>query len=142
VAFDLNQSQADLELRLVDTVRISRITGTPDLDPHTGQPGETPTTVVYEGPGAVLSTHGQIVFAQILETDWASQSAAWYQLITPLAAEAARPGDQVEVTASAAPSAATVGRVWLADAATQVSTWEIARVTRLTEQPNPADALS
>jgi hypothetical protein len=131
---DLAAAQADLEARLVDTIRVTRVTGQPDLDPHTGLPGETPTDLIYEGDGALLSTHGQIVFAQLLGIDWASEGSSWYQLLLPLAAPTLEAGDLVEVTAQAAASGAAGGRVWLADEPTQVSSWEIARVTRLEER--------
>ena len=131
---DLAAAQADLEARLVDTIRVTRVTGQPTLDPHTGQPGEIPTDLIYEGVGALLSTHGQIAAAQLLGTDWASEGSSWYQLILPLAAPTLQSGDLVEVTAQAAQTGAAEGRVWLADEPTQVSTWEIARVTRLEER--------
>lgn len=47
---------------LVDTIEIFR-PGPEILDPNTGEPGQTPTSMVYEGPGAVLFTHGQIVMS-------------------------------------------------------------------------------
>ncbi|MET7492793.1 DUF6093 family protein [Streptomyces sp900116325] len=60
VPVDLSQARADLEAQLTDTVRISRTAGQPVLDPVTGGARPDPDHVVYEGPGAVLSTHGQI----------------------------------------------------------------------------------
>ncbi|MFD5064547.1 DUF6093 family protein [Streptomyces sp. NPDC058394] len=93
---DLAQARAALEAQLTDTVRISRTAGQPELDPETGEPGQTPTRVLYE-PGAALSTHGQIVLAQVLGTDWLSQGSSWYRLVTPVTAPIALPGDLVEV---------------------------------------------
>lgn len=81
---DLSQAKADLEAQLTDTMRIFRTAGQPVLDPVTGEPGPAPTTVVYEGPGAVLSTHGQIVLGQVLGQDWLSEGSAWYRLVTPV----------------------------------------------------------
>ncbi|MFE7794517.1 DUF6093 family protein [Streptomyces sp. NPDC057460] len=94
---DLSQARANLEAQLTDTVRISRTAGQPVLDPVTGEPGQTPTTVVYDGPGAVLSTHGQIVLGQVLGQDWLSEGSAWYRLVTPVSAPVALLGDLVEV---------------------------------------------
>jgi len=131
---DLTAARADLEALLVDTIRVTRVTGQPALDPHSGQPGETPADLIYEGAGALLSTHGQIAAAQLLGVDWASVGSSWYQLLLPLAAPALQSGDLVEVTGQAAQTGAAQGRVWLADEPTQVSTWEIARVTRLEER--------
>jgi hypothetical protein len=129
---DIAQARNDLEALLTDTVRISRTAGQPALDPVTGEPGETPTSVVYEGAGAVLSSHGQIVVAQILGFDWLSEGAAWYRLVTPTAAPVAMPGDLVEVITEGADG--RTGRTWLAEDATEASTVEICRTTRLTER--------
>jgi hypothetical protein len=129
---DIAQARNDLEALMTDMVRISRTAGQPVLDPVTGEPGETPTSVVYEGPGAVLSSHGQIVVAQILGFDWLSEGAAWYRLVTPTAAPVAMPGDLVEVITEGADG--RTGRTWLAEDATEASTVEICRTTRLTER--------
>ncbi|MFB7571838.1 DUF6093 family protein [Streptomyces sp. NPDC056165] len=129
---DIAQARNDLEALMTDTVRVSRTAGQPVLDPVTGEPGETPTSVVYEGPGAVLSSHGQIVVSQILGFDWLSEGAAWYRLVTPVGAPVAMPGDLVEVTAVGADG--RTGRIWLAEDATEASTVEICRTTRLTER--------
>lgn len=128
---DLSQARTDLEAQLTDTVRISRTAGQPVLDPTTGEPGQTPTSVVYEGPGAVLSTHGQIVLGQVLGTDWLSEGSAWYRLVTPVTAPIALPGDLVEVVTE---TGGLAGRTWLADDATEASTVEICRSTRLMER--------
>ncbi|MFB7323394.1 DUF6093 family protein [Streptomyces sp. NPDC056190] len=129
---DIAQARNDLEALMTDTVRVSRTAGQPELDPVTGEPGETPTSVVYEGPGAVLSSHGQIVVSQILGFDWLSEGAAWYRLVTPVGAPVAMPGDLVEVTTVGADG--RTGRIWLAEDATEASTVEICRTTRLTER--------
>ncbi|MET9412115.1 DUF6093 family protein [Streptomyces sp. NPDC002935] len=129
---DIEQARNDLEALLTDTVRISRTAGQPVLDPDSGEPGETPTSVVYEGAGAVLSSHGQIVVAQILGFDWLSEGAAWYRLVTPTATPVAMPGDLVEVITEGADG--RTGRTWLAEDATEASTVEICRTTRLTER--------
>ncbi|WP_330248223.1 MULTISPECIES: DUF6093 family protein [unclassified Streptomyces] len=99
---DPSQARADLEAQLTATVRISRTAGQPVLDPVTGEPGQTPTTVVYDGPGAVLSTHGQIVPGQVLGTDWLSEGSAWYRLVTPVTAPIVLVGDLVEVVSPGA----------------------------------------
>ncbi|MFF7171602.1 DUF6093 family protein [Streptomyces sp. CA-210063] len=124
--YDTTTRQAELEALMVDTVRISR--------PRTGGDGASSPDTVYEGPGALLSTHGQLLVTQILGVDWAGESAAWYQLLTPLASPPAEPGDHVTVVAAANETAAFEGRTWYAEARTQASTWELARVTRLDEQ--------
>jgi hypothetical protein len=86
---------------------------------------------VYEGPGAVLSTHGQIVLQQVLGVDWLSEGSAWYRLVKPVWAPIALPGDLVEVVTETGGLAV---RVWLADDDTEASTVEICRSTRLTER--------
>ncbi|MGW4047815.1 DUF6093 family protein [Streptomyces sp. NPDC004721] len=129
---DIGQARNDLEALMTDTVRVFRTAGQPELDPVTGEPGATPTSVVYEGPGAVLSSHGQIVVSQILGFDWLSEGAAWYRLVTPVGAPVAMPGDLVEVITVGADG--RTGRTWLAEDATEASTVEICRTTRLTER--------
>jgi hypothetical protein len=59
---------------LVDTVRITRPTGTPQLDPSTGLLGSVPAESVYEGPGAVLSGHGQVTAQHVLGREWLDDS--------------------------------------------------------------------
>lgn len=134
---DLMQARADLEAQLTDTVRISRTAGQPVLDPLTGEPGQTPTSVVYEGAGAVLSTHGQIVLGQVLGTDWLSEGSAWYRLVTPVTAPIALRGDLVEVVTE---TGGLAGRTWLADEVTEASTVEICRCTMLTERVTTASS--
>ncbi|MGW3246576.1 DUF6093 family protein [Streptomyces sp. NPDC001070] len=134
---DLEQARADLEALLTDMVRISRTAGQPVLDPVTGEPGQTPTSVVYEGPGAVLSTHGQIVLQQVLGIDWLSEGSAWYRLVTPVSAPIAQRGDLVEVVTEVGGLA---GRTWLADEVTEASTLEICRSTMLTERVTTASS--
>jgi hypothetical protein len=125
MAIDFAAKRAELEALLTDQVKVTRQSGTA---------GAPAATTVYEGPGALLSTHGQIVVREMVGTDWLSESSAWYQLLTPLTAPVFEPGDLVEVTASADGSSATRGRIWFVEARTQASTWELARVTRLDEQ--------
>ncbi|GAA1353564.1 DUF6093 family protein [Streptomyces beijiangensis] len=134
---DIPATIAQLEGLLVDTVRISRLSGAP-IDPDTGEPVRE---IVYEGQGALLSTHGQITATQMTGVDWAGESAAWYQLLTPLTAPVAEPGDQVEVIGAADTTSVAVGRLWYAEARTQASTWEVVRVTRLDEQGGSVGAM-
>ncbi|MFB7424738.1 DUF6093 family protein [Streptomyces hydrogenans] len=127
---DLEQVRAALEALMTDTVRVRRLTG--EADPEDGAPV---WATVYEGAGALLSTHGQIVIRQLLGTDWLGEASAWYQLMTPLTAPVADPGDQVQVISEDEQSAsAFVGRTWFVEARTQASTVEVVRVTRLDEQ--------
>ncbi|MFD6343613.1 DUF6093 family protein [Streptomyces roseolus] len=125
---DLAQVRADLEALMTDTVRVRRLTG--ESDPADGAPV---WATVYEGAGALLSTHGQIVVRQLLGTDWLGEASAWYQLMTPLTGPVADPGDQVQVI-SGDEQSAFVGRTWFVEARTQASTVEVVRVTRLDEQ--------
>ncbi|MQY11455.1 hypothetical protein SRB5_15730 [Streptomyces sp. RB5] len=112
---------------MTDTVRVRRLIGT-DI---TGAPA---WTTIYEGVGALLSTHGQIVVSQLSGVDWLGEASAWYQLMTPLSAPVADPGDQVQVVTAAAETAAFEGRTWFVEARTQAATVEVVRVTRLDEQ--------
>ncbi|MEW1700354.1 DUF6093 family protein [Streptomyces sp. NPDC091278] len=127
MVIDLAKVRTDLEALMTDTVRVRRLTG--ESDPIDGSPV---WTTVYEGVGALLSTHGQIVVRQLLGSDWLGEASAWYQLMTPLTAPVADPGDQVQVISG--PDAAFEGRTWFVEARTQASTVEVVRVTRLDEQ--------
>ncbi|MFE0640145.1 DUF6093 family protein [Streptomyces sp. NPDC058877] len=123
---DLEQVRTDLENLMTDTVRVRRPTG--KTDPEDGAPV---WATIYEGAGALLSTHGQIVVRQLLGADWLGEASAWYQMMTPLSAPIADPGDQVGVIQGAEGFA---GRTWFVEARTQASTVEVVRVTRLDEQ--------
>ncbi|MEU3559670.1 DUF6093 family protein [Kitasatospora sp. NPDC006786] len=118
---------------MVDTVRISRPTGTPVLDVGTGLVGPTPTVTIWEGAGAVLSAHGLAAVEHLVGGRWLEDNASWYGLVTPLAAPLPQRGDLVTVTATKAPTAGTVGRTWQALDPGEASTVEVARITRLDE---------
>jgi len=87
--------------------------------------------VVYEGPGALLSTHGQIVLGHALGADWLSEGSAWYRLVTPVSAPITQRGELVEVVTE---TGGLAGRTWLADDVTEASTLEICRSTMLQER--------
>ncbi|MFE6186506.1 DUF6093 family protein [Streptomyces sp. NPDC056465] len=123
---DLEQVRTDLENLMTDTVRVRRPTG--ETAPEDGAPV---WATIYEGAGALLSTHGQIVVRQLLGADWLGEASAWYQLMTPLSAPVADPGDQVEVVEG---DQGFAERTWFVEARTQTSTVEVVRVTRLDEQ--------
>ncbi|MFC8895794.1 DUF6093 family protein [Streptomyces cinereoruber] len=123
---DLEQVRTDLENLMTDTVRVRRPTG--ETAPEDGAPV---WATIYEGAGALLSTHGQIAVRQLLGADWLGEASAWYQLMTPLSAPVADSGDQVEVVGG---DQGFAGRTWFVEARTQASTVEVVRVTRLDEQ--------
>ncbi|MFJ4412983.1 DUF6093 family protein [Streptomyces sp. NPDC088925] len=120
---DMETLRADLDALMTGRVRIRRLG---QADAVTGDP-EYQT--VYDGRGALLSTHGQLLVKEILGVDILGESSAWYQLLTPLGAPTALVGDQVHVD-----EGEFEGRTWYAEATTQVSTTELVRVTRLDEQ--------
>ncbi|WP_316521134.1 DUF6093 family protein [Kitasatospora brasiliensis] len=122
---------------MVDTVRISRPTGTPVLDVDTGLVGPTPTTTIWEGIGAVLSAHGLAAVEHLVGGRWLEDNASWYGLVTPLSAPLPQRGDLVTVTAAKESTAGTVGRVWQALDPGEASTVEVARITRLDEVVAP-----
>ncbi|MEU3566863.1 DUF6093 family protein [Kitasatospora sp. NPDC036755] len=122
---------------MVDTVRISRPTGTPVLDVRTGLVGPTPTTTIWEGAGAVLSAHGLAAVEHLVGGRWLEDNASWYGLVTPLSAPLPQRGDLVTVTTTKAPTAGTVGRTWQALDPGEASTVEVARITRLDEVVAP-----
>ncbi|MCZ4098297.1 MULTISPECIES: DUF6093 family protein [unclassified Streptomyces] len=135
---DPEEVRQHLEAKLlVDTVRISRPTGTPVLDPLTGLVGPTPAQVIYEGRGAVLSGHGQVAAEGIVGRQWLDDTVSWYRLLTPLAAPVPDRYDQVAVTAAASATAATAGRTWQVLDPSEASTVEVVRVTRLDEITPP-----
>ncbi|MFJ3219976.1 DUF6093 family protein [Kitasatospora sp. NPDC086801] len=118
---------------MVDTVRISRPTGTPVLDVETGLVGPTPTAKVWEGSGAVLSAHGLAAVEHLVGGRWLEDNASWYGLVSPLSAPLPQRGDLVTVVAAKEPTAGTVGRTWQALDPGEASTVEVARITRLDE---------
>ncbi|MFJ4684713.1 DUF6093 family protein [Streptomyces sp. NPDC088789] len=122
---------------LVDTVRITRPTGTPQLDLETGLLGPVPAEVVYEGKGAVLSGHGQVTAQHVLGREWLDDTVSWYRLLTPVAAPVPARYDRVEVVAAAGGRGATANRVWQVLDPSEASTVEIVRVTRLDEITPP-----
>lgn len=122
---------------LVDTVRVTRPTGTAMLDPDTGLLGPVPADVVYEGPGAVLSGHGQVAAEGIVGRQWLDDTVSWYRLLTPLSAQVPARYDRVEVTLARSGTAATVGRIWQVLDPAEASTVEVVRVTRLDEITPP-----
>jgi hypothetical protein len=122
---------------LVDTVRITRPTGTPQLDLSTGLLGSVPAESVYEGPGAVLSGHGQVTAQHVLGREWLDDTVSWYRLLTPISAPVPVRYDRVEVVAAAGEHAATANRVWQVLDPSEASTVEIVRVTRLDEITPP-----
>ncbi|MFJ6781216.1 DUF6093 family protein [Streptomyces yangpuensis] len=122
---------------LVDTVRITRPTGTAPLDPDTGLVGAVPVEAVYEGAGAVLSGHGQVTAEGIVGRQWLDDTVSWYRLLTPLGAPLPARYDRVEVTAAHSGSPATVGRIWQVLDPSEASTVELVRVTRLDEITPP-----
>ncbi|MET9318814.1 DUF6093 family protein [Streptomyces sp. NPDC003038] len=122
---------------LVDTVRITRPTGAAPLDLDTGLVGAVPVEAVYEGPGAVLSGHGQVTAEGIVGRQWLDDTVSWYRLLTPLGAPLPDRYDRVEVTAARSGSPATVGRIWQVLDPSEASTVELVRVTRLDEITPP-----
>ncbi|MER6131899.1 DUF6093 family protein [Streptomyces sp. NPDC001815] len=122
---------------LVDTVRITRPTGTPQLDAATGLLGPVPADMVYEGRGAVLSGHGQVTAQHVLGREWLDDTVSWYRLLTPVSAPVPARYDRVEVVAAAGEHAATGDRVWQVLDPSEASTVEIVRVTRLDEVTPP-----
>ncbi|WP_406738567.1 DUF6093 family protein [Streptomyces sp. NBC_00853] len=118
---------------LVDTVRITRPTGTAVLDPDTGLVGAVPVEAVYEGAGAVLSGHGQVTAEGIVGRQWLDDTVSWYRLLTPLGAPLPARYDRVEVITTRASDSATRGRLWQVLDPSEVSTVELVRVTRLDE---------
>ncbi|WP_172387347.1 DUF6093 family protein [Streptomyces sp. MNP-20] len=136
---DPEEIRKQLEAKLLlDTVRITRPIGTPKLDPATGLLGDTPAEAIYEGPGALLSGHGQVTAEGIVGKQWLDDTVSWYRLLTPLGAPVPARYDRVEVTVAHSGSAATGGRVWQVLDPAEASTVELVRVTRLDEITPPS----
>ncbi|MFI5545844.1 DUF6093 family protein [Streptomyces sp. NPDC051815] len=125
------------EALLVDTVSITRPTGTAPLDLDTGLVGAVPVEAVYEGPGAVLSGHGQVTAEGIVGRQWLDDTVSWYRLLTPLGAPLPARYDRVEVVTAHSGTPATAGRTWQVLDPSEASTVELVRVTRLDEITPP-----
>lgn len=131
---DLDAVRQNLETAvMVDKVKITRPTGSPQLDVATGLVGPVPADTVWEGNGAVLSAHGLATVEHLVGGRWLEDTASWYGLVTPLAAPTLQRGDLVTVLAAASPTAGTTGRTWQALDPGEASTVAVARVTRLDE---------
>ncbi|MCB8906780.1 MULTISPECIES: DUF6093 family protein [unclassified Streptomyces] len=136
---DPGEVRRELEGKLLlDQVRIVRPTGTPALDPDSGLLGGVPADVVYEGPGALLSGHGQVTAEGIVGRQWLDDTVSWYRLLTPLSAPVPARYDRVEVAIAHSGDAATGGRVWQVLDPSEASTVELVRVTRLDEITPPS----
>ncbi len=122
---------------MVDTVRIARPTGTAVLDVVTGLVGPVPAVTIWQGPGAVLSSHGLSTVEHLVGAKWVSDETSWYGLVTPLSAPLPQRGDRVEVVVAASPTAGTQGRTWQVLDPAEASTVEVARITRLDEITAP-----
>ncbi|MFE5296984.1 DUF6093 family protein [Streptomyces sp. NPDC056632] len=136
---DPEQVRAQLEATLlVDTVRVTRPTGSAPLDVETGLLGPEPADLVWEGPGAVLSGHGQVTAEGLVGRQWLDDTVSWYRLLTPIGTPVPERYDRVEVIAAKSADSATMGRRWQVLDPSEASTVELVRVTRLDEISGPA----
>ncbi|TQE33064.1 DUF6093 family protein [Streptomyces ipomoeae] len=126
------------DLVMGDTVRITRPSGPPVLNPDTGNLEEPPPQVVYEGPGAVLDdSAARGLTVPVAGQPWPDNPNTPYRLLTPADAPVAARDDEVTVTRAAYdPSLLT--RSWRCTQPGQASTLIAVRVTPLDENnPDP-----
>ncbi|MGV9891735.1 DUF6093 family protein [Streptomyces sp. NPDC003395] len=119
---------------LVDVVRITvPAHGAPVFNPDTGDLEYPDDDVLYEGPGAVQGT-GQTEMSATPDalTPWVTETKSRYQLLTPLAAPLAPKDAIVTVVQVHNPAnTALIGRSWICQDPSRVSTTEVVRKTPL-----------
>lgn len=120
---------------MVDTVRITRpATGDPVLDPATGRLTYPQPELLYEGPGAVLSSGapGGINALPSATLPWTEETMSPARLLTPLSAPIPARDDLVIVAAVHNPNnVALIGRRWFCQDPGRASTVEVVRITPL-----------
>ncbi len=120
---------------MLDTVRIERpVAGDPILDPATGQLGYPDPDIVYEGPGAVMSSGapGGINALPSATLPWTEETMSPARLYTPLEAPIPARDDLVQVVAVHSPAnTALIGRKWFVQDPGRASTVEVVRTTPL-----------
>jgi Family of unknown function (DUF6093) len=128
---------------MVDTVRIARpANGAPVLDSATGQLTYPEPTVVYEGPGAVISTGapGGINALPSATLPWTQETTSPARLMTPLTAPIPARDDLVTVVTVHNPTnAALIGRTWFCQDPGRASTVEVVRTTPLDMKQAPRE---
>lgn len=126
---------------LLDTIRIERpATGDPVLDPATGNLTYPEPELVYEGPGAVLSTGapGGINALPSATLPWVEETMSPARLLTPLTAPLPARDDLVTVVAVHNPAnTALIGRKWFCQDPGRASTLEAVRMTPLDMKQAP-----
>jgi len=126
---------------LLDTIRIERpATGDPVLDPATGNLTYPEPELVYEGPGAVLSTGapGGINALPSATLPWVEETMSPARLLTPLTAPLPARDDLVTVVAVHNPAnTALIGRKWFCQDPGRASTLEAVRTTPLDMKQAP-----
>lgn len=126
---------------MLDTVRIERPTaGDPVLDTATGRLTYPEPDLVYEGPGAVLSTGapGGINALPSSTLPWTEETTSPARLMTPLSAPIPARDDLVTVVTAHNPAnTALIGRKWFAQDPGRASTLEAVRITPLDMKQAP-----
>ncbi|MFD5878505.1 DUF6093 family protein [Streptomyces yangpuensis] len=137
---DLSSIGAWIEdLVMGDTVRISRASGPPVLNPTTGDLEPPPPQTIYEGIGAVLgSTNTPGIVAPVAGQPYPDDPKTAYRLLTPVSAPLADRDDTVHVL-HAAKDPSLTGRSWRCTQPGLVATVIAVRVTWLDEN-NPRGA--
>ncbi|MGS2592124.1 DUF6093 family protein [Streptomyces hebeiensis] len=129
---------------LIDTVRVTLPgVGAPVLNTDTGELEYPLGTVLYDGPGAVVSASGTTEHAAIPDAvqQWVQQTKLTYFLLTPLTAPIPPEHAVVTVTAVHDPKRTSLlGRTWTCAAPGMVSTVEVVRKTVLDQDRVSADA--
>jgi hypothetical protein len=128
---------------LLDTVRITLpANGAPVLNETTGQLEHPDGTVLYEGPGAVLSSAalGELPGIPDATQAWPGATKSRYRMLTPLDAPLAPKDAIVTVTAVRNPAnTALIGRSWICNDPSRVSTMEAVRMTVLDQNRVPGE---
>ncbi|WP_329127308.1 DUF6093 family protein [Streptomyces sp. NBC_01465] len=89
------------------------------FDPDTFE--QTPDTIIWEGPGAILPDHGADVTVRLTDGQGTSVGTSGrYRMLTPISAPTPTAEHRITLTASKDPDAA--GRIWTLDSVERTST--------------------
>ncbi|MCA1220253.1 DUF6093 family protein [Streptomyces sp. 8L] len=126
---------------LIDTIRVTLPgSGDPVFNPDTGQIEPPASTVVYEGPGAVIAGNDVAGFLAVPDAGepWVKETTSRYLLLTPLTAPIFPKDATVTVPAVHDPARdGLLGRSWLVSDPTLGGTVEVVRRTALDQLRAP-----
>ncbi|MFE6126729.1 DUF6093 family protein [Streptomyces sp. NPDC056437] len=127
---------------LIDTVRVTKPDVAPVLNPDTGDIEYPAASVIYEGPGAIVSGSSTMERSAVPDAPqpWTQQTRSAYILLTPLTAPIPPENAIASVIAVHDPARnALIGRTWICADPGQAATVEVVRRTPLDQNRAPRE---